>query len=135
MDPDEMSNINLEEFSKYICCLHHEDPEQYESLKPVLKEWLSQLLADPLRNGDEIIVPTGSLFIEMLPSDKSLMEDFKLKHREWDVYKVQAEVRKLELENIRYAARLLKDERGDPDIDKKIVVLGDGIDPDIDVDN
>jgi len=135
MDPDELSNINLEEFSKYICCLHQENPEEYERVKPVLKEWLSQLLADPLRNGDEIIVPTGSLFIEMLPSDKSLMEDFKLKHREWDVYKVQAEVRKLELENIRYAARLLKDERGDPDTDKKIVVVGDGVDPNIDVDN
>lgn len=135
MDPDEMSNINLEEFSKYICCLHHEDPDEYARLKDVLKEWLSKLLADPLRNGDEIIVPTGSLFIEMLPSDKSLMEDFKLKHREWDVYKVQAEVRKMELENVRYAARLLKDEIGDPDVDKKIVVLGDGVDPNIDVDN
>ncbi|MDQ3111701.1 MAG: hypothetical protein M3R17_17565 [Bacteroidota bacterium] len=72
MDPDELSNINLEEFSKYICCLHHEDPEEYERLKGVLTEWLTKLLSDPLRNGDEIIIPTGSLFIEMLPSDKSL---------------------------------------------------------------
>ena len=125
MDPDEMSNVNLEEFSKYICCLHHEDPDEYERLKPVLKEWLSKLLSDPLRNGDEIIIPTGSLFIEMLPSDKSLLEDFKLKHREWDVYKVQAEVRRMELENIRYAARLLKDEREDPDVERKIVIEGD----------
>lgn len=135
MDPDQMSNINLEEFSKYICCLHHEDPAEYERLKPVLKKWLEKLLADPLRNGDEIIVPTGSLFIEMLPSDQSLLEDFKLKHREWDVYKVQAEVRKMELENIRYAARLLKDEREDPDVEKKIVIEGGGVGTNIDVDN
>jgi len=135
MDPDELSNINLGEFSKYICCLHDEDPEEYERLKPVLKLWLEKLLADPLRNGDEIIIPTGSLFIEMLPSDKSLLEDFKLKHREWDVYKVQAEVRRLELENLRYAARLLNAEMSDPDIDKKIIVHGNGILPDIDVDN
>lgn len=134
MDPDEMSNINLEEFSKYICCLHHEDPTEYERLKPVLKKWLERLLADPLRNGDEIIIPTGSLFIEMLPSDKSLLEDFKLQHREWDVYKVQAEVRKMELENIRLATRLLNNEREDPDIDKKIIVEGKDFNIDIDPD-
>lgn len=133
MDPDELSNINLSEFSKYICCLHDEDPVAYEKLKPVLKHWLEKLLADPLRNGDEIIVPTGSLFIEMLPSDKSLLEDFKLKHREWDVYKVQADVRKMELENIRYAARLLNAELDDPDVEKKIVVSGNGVSTNLEV--
>jgi hypothetical protein len=132
MDPDQLSNVNLTEFSQYICCLHKEDPEKFEKLKPVLHKWLSQLLSDPLRNGDEIIVPTDSLFIEMLPSDKSLLEDFKLKHREWDVYKVQAEVRRIELENIRYAARLLKEKMGDPDIDKKIIVEGNGTHIDVD---
>ncbi len=133
MDPDQMSNVNLAEFSRYICCLHDEKPADYEKYKSVLRKWLEQLLSDPLRNGDEVIVPTSSLFIEMLPSDKSLLEDFKLKHREWDVFKVQAEVRRIELENIRYAARLLKDERGDPDVEKKIVVEGNGAH--IDVDN
>ncbi len=134
MDPDQLSNINLEEFSKYICCLHDQSPAEYERLKPVLKAWLEALLADPLRNGDEIVVPTGSLFIELLPSDRSLLEDFKLKHREWDVYKVQAEVRKMELENIRYAARLLDAQMEDPDIEKKIVLAG-SVEPVIDVDN
>ena len=37
---------------------------------------------------------------------------------------MQAEVRKAELENLRLAARLLNDEREDPDIEKKIVVQG-----------
>jgi hypothetical protein len=134
MDPDELSNVSLEEFSKYICCLHDEHPEEFDRLKPVLKAWLERLLSDPLRNGDEVVIPSGSLFIELLPSDKSLLEDFKLKHREWDVYKVQAEVRKLELENIRYAARLLDERMGDPDIDKKIV-LAAGAQPVIDVDD
>ena len=131
MDPDEMSNLNLGEFSNYICCLHDKDPDEFERLKPVLTELLKQLLADPLRNGDEIIIPTGSLFIEMLPSEKSLLEDFKLKHREWDVYKVQAEVRKMELENIRYAARILNLKLEDPEIDKKIILEGDGAGIDI----
>ncbi|CAN5236585.1 hypothetical protein BH23BAC1_BH23BAC1_36680 [soil metagenome] len=133
MDPDELSNISLEDFSKYVCCLHDEYPEQFAELEPVLKEWLGKLLSDPLRNGDEIIVPTGSMFIEMLPSDKTLLEDFKLKHREWDVFKVQAEVRKMELENIRYAARLLNSEREDPDIERQIVVHGkNGVHIDVD---
>ncbi|MCD6679159.1 MAG: hypothetical protein LT102_00660 [Burkholderiaceae bacterium] len=134
MDPDQLGNVNLEEFSKYVCCLHDESPDEYERLKPVLKAWLEALLADPLRNGDEIVVPTGSLFIELLPSDRSLLEDFKLQHREWDVYKVQAEVRRMELENIRYAARLLDARMEDPDVEKKIVVAN-GVEPVIDVDD
>ena len=124
MDPDQLSNVNLEELSRYICCLHEEDPVQFETLKPVLNEWLKQLLADPLRNGDEVIVPTDSLFIEMLPSDKSLLEDFKLKHRQMDVMKARAEVRQMELENVRYASRLLSGENDDPDVDKSVVVHG-----------
>ena len=124
MDPDQLSNVTLDEYSKYICCLHEEDPEEFERLKVPLKEYLSQLLADPLRNGDEVIVPTDSLFIEMLPSDKSLLEDFKLKHRQMDVMEARAGVRKRELENVRLAARLLAGERSDPDIDKKVVVNG-----------
>jgi hypothetical protein len=135
MDPDQLSNVSLEEYSKFICCLHDESPDKYEELKPLLKGWLEQLLADPLRNGDEIVIPTGSMFIELLPSDRSLLEDFKLRHREWDVYKVQAEVRRMELENVRYAARLLNSEMEDPDIEKKIVFTGNGTQPAISFDN
>jgi hypothetical protein len=64
MDPDELSS--LEEFSKYICCLYNEDRDEYERLNDVLIYWLEKLLADPLRNGDEVIIPTGSMSIEML---------------------------------------------------------------------
>jgi len=52
------------------------------------------------------------------------LEDFKLKHRQWDVYKVQEEVRMQALENIRYAKRILMDELEDPRIEKKVVVEG-----------
>ena len=48
--------------------------------------------------------------------------------------KVQAEVRKMEFENVRYGARLLDAEHEDPDIEKKIVVNGNGLSPNIDVD-
>lgn len=135
MDPDEMSNVNLEEYSKYVCCLHkHLATQEFEALKPQLKAWLDKLLATPLRNGDEIVVPTGSLFVASLVDPNPVLEDFKLKHRELDVFKVQEEVRKAGLENIRLAARLLNDERDDPDIEKKIVVQG-AVSPTIDVDD
>ena len=46
-------------------------------------------------------------------------------HRALDVKKVQAEVRRAELENLRLAARLACGEYGDPDVEKKIVVETD----------
>jgi hypothetical protein len=41
-----------------------------------------------------------------------------------DVKKAQADVRAAELENIRFAARLLAEEHEDPTIEKKVVVEG-----------
>jgi hypothetical protein len=71
---------------------------------------------------NQLIVPTNSLYIECLVGTHPLLEDFKLIHRALDVKKVQAEVRRAELENIRLAAR--EGEREDPDIEKKIVIEG-----------
>lgn len=81
---------------------------------------------------DEVIIPTGQLFIEALPGAHPLLEDFKLLHRAEDVRKVKAEVRYAELENLRLAARLVASQNDaknpamleDPDIEKKIVVEG-----------
>lgn len=125
MDPDQLSNISLEDYSRYVCALRQELTEdEFNALKDTLKEWLEMLLADPLRNGDEIIVPTSSLYIEMLVSANSLLEDFKLKHREWDVYKVQQEVQMAALENLRMAQRILDKKLEDPKIDKSVVING-----------
>jgi hypothetical protein len=136
IDPDQLGNVSLDDYAKYVCCLHKELPaDEFNRLRPELQKWLEKLLADPLRNGDEIIVPSGSLYIEMLPSSHTLLEDFKLKHRAMDVLKVQSEVRQMELENLRYAARLLAEERDDPRVEKKIVVEGNGINPVLDVGN
>ncbi len=125
MDPDQLSNVSLEDYARYVCCLREELSEnEFEALKETLKGWLKMLLEDPLRNGDEIIVPTNSLYIEMLLSANSLLEDFKLFHREWDVYKVQEEVQMQALENLRMAKLILEDKLEDPKIDKKILVEG-----------
>ena len=127
MDPDELGNVSLDEYARYVCCLHDTLTEgQFEAMKEPLMEWLKKLMATPLRNGDEIVVPTGSLFIESLVDPNPVLEDFKLKHRELDVYKVQAEVRRAELENVRLAARLLNQEWEDPDVERKIVIEGGG---------
>jgi hypothetical protein len=127
MDPEELANVNLEEYSRYVCCLHDSLPaDQFDAMKPQLRAWLEKLLATPLRNGDEIAVPTGALFIEALVDQNSNLENFKLMHRDLDVYKVEQEVRKAGLENLRLAARLVNEEREDPDIEKKIIVQGRG---------
>lgn len=134
MDPDELSNISLEDYSRFICCLkEHLPAEEFEAMKPTLKKWLEALLANPLRNGDEVVIPSNSLYIEMLTSAHTLLENFKLRHREWDVYKVQAEVRKMEMENIRLAARLLQGELEDPDVEKRVVVEKNGANTNINI--
>ena len=69
-------------------------------------------------------MPSESLYIEALPGKHPNLEDFKLRHRAVDVLRVKAEVRKLELENLRYAARVLVGERDDPDVERKIVIDG-----------
>jgi hypothetical protein len=125
VDPDDLGNWTLDEFARYICCLkEHLSDEQFETLREQLVKQYERLLTAPRRNGDVIVVPTNSLFIEALPAAHSLIEEFKARHRAIDVKKVQGEVRKAELENVRLAARLLAGEREDPDIERKILIEG-----------
>jgi len=98
-------------------------------LKDRLKADLVKYITAVRRSTDEIIVPTGQLFIEALPGSHPLLEDFKLLHRLEDVRKVKAEVRHAELENLRLASRLVNGQHkprllDDPDIDKVVVVDG-----------
>lgn len=125
IDPDDAGNWTLEDFASYVCCLKEQlTDKEFETIKEQLKTQYKQLLSATRRSDDMLTIPSGSLFIEALPAEHSLIEEFKARHRAVDVKKVQAEVRKMELENIRYAARVLGDELEDPDIDKKIVIEG-----------
>lgn len=90
-----------------------------------LQERLAEYISIAQRITDQIIVPTGQLFIEALPGSHPVLEDFKLLHRVEDVRKVKAEVRHAELENLRVAARVLAGQLRDPDIEKTILVEGD----------
>jgi hypothetical protein len=104
-DPDPLGGWTLSEFAK-------------DSSRP------TSSFSRTADKEDEIIVPTGSLFIEALPGARPILEDFKLMHRAVDVKKVQAEVRGMEFENLRFAARLVEGEREDPTIEKKVVIEG-----------
>jgi hypothetical protein len=135
MDPDQLSNISLEDYARYVCCLRERlSGEEFDALAPTLRNWLQLLLADPLRNGDEVVIPTGSLYIEVMVSANTLLEDFKIQHRALDVAKVDQEVRMQALENQRYAKRLLLDELDDPRVDKQVAVHGLPIAPSVSVD-
>jgi hypothetical protein len=64
-DPDPLGNWTLTDFVKYVCCLRHKLPkEEFLKLLPGLIETYRRLVNTPGSDGDEIIVPTDSLFIE-----------------------------------------------------------------------
>jgi hypothetical protein len=123
-DPDEGGGYSVDALLEMAACVSRKDPETWKKIKADFKKLLIDRLASPNLDGELVIVPTSSLYIECLVGTHPLLEDFKLIHRALDVKKVQAEVRHTELENVRLAARALEGEREDPDIDKKIVVEG-----------
>jgi len=126
-DPDEIGNWTLEAFEDYVRCLKETMTEaEFQSVRPILARQYARILESPVRNGEEVVVPTDSLYIEALPGKHPVLEDFKLAHRAIDVMKAKSEVRGAELENVRLAARLLADERlvEDPTIERKVVVEG-----------
>jgi hypothetical protein len=121
LDPDGADDFDPEDFEQQWLATAEGSPER-QALADRLKAYITEIR----RTTDEVIVPTGQLFVEALPGTHALLEDFKLLHRAEDVRKVKAEVRHAELENLRLAARLVEAQRKpalleDPDIDKKII--------------
>ena len=123
-DPDEFGNYGADDLKQLATCVNQNSSDAFKANKDELTSVLARLIAAANTNDNLVIVPTTSLYIECLVGTHPLLEDFKLIHRALDVKKVQAEVRHAELENVRLAARAMKGELGDPDIDK-VVVVGD----------
>jgi hypothetical protein len=98
----------------------------FEDLKPELRAALRDLLQRSLRNNEEVVVPSNSLYIEALPGAHSVMEKFKNLHRQIDVKIAQSRLREAEVDNIRQAQRILDNELEDPDIEAKYVFEGAG---------
>ncbi len=92
-----------------------------------LDEFIKKGLMDPESKREKIIVPSQSLYIEALPGKHALLEDFKLKHREIDMRKAEAELLEQKLENVRAEARLWKLDFDDPEIDKRVVIEGKNV--------
>jgi hypothetical protein len=130
-DPDPIGNMTLDEFADYVCCLrkHYEKEnrtDEFEKLKPDLRDTLRKLLQRSRRDEDIVIPCEDGLYIEALPGAHSVMEQFKHLHRIIDVKSAQAELRGKELNNIRRAELILKGDLEDPDIESKYVFEGGG---------
>jgi hypothetical protein len=129
-DPDELGNMNLDDFSEYVCCLkEHLSDEQFQELTPELKAQLKKLLQSPLRDDEEIVVPMDAMYIEALPGSRPILEDFKLLHRQIDAADAQEDLRLKKMEKIRYAQRLLEGRTDDPESDARYEFTGN---PDMD---
>lgn len=82
----------------------------------------------------EVVLPTGKLFMEALKGDQTLLEPFKLAHRGLDVLKVEEEVRAARVDTLRRAARIVGDQLDlDPAEVEKFVVVKSHADPSIEV--
>jgi hypothetical protein len=128
-DPDPIGNMTLDEFAGYVCCLrkHYQKKnrtDEFEKLKPELRDTLKKLLQRSRRNEDIVIPCEDGLYIEALPGAHSVMEQFKHLHRIIDVKSAQADLRGKELNNVRRAELILQGDLEDPDIEKKIVIEG-----------
>ena len=127
IDPDELGNVTLDEFSDYVCCLKKALPaEEFALLREPLKEQLQKLLTSPLRDNEEIVVPLDAMYIEAFPSSKPLLENFKLLHRKIDAMDAEQNVKLKKLEKARYAKRLLEGKLDDPEVKARYVFEGGG---------
>ena len=123
-DPDGSSGYSVEELRELAACLHSANPRLYSRHRDAIRRLLIERIRASKGADEFVVVPTSSIYIEALVGTHPLLEDFKLIHRALDVKRVQAEVRHAELENIRLAARALRGNDEDPDIDRKVVVEG-----------
>lgn len=116
-DPDALGEHTTEELIEYRKTADLSD-DQKEALNIVITKRLQENIQDT----GTIIVPSRQLYMEALLGSHSLLEPFKKAHRAYDALAAKEGVRKLALENMRYAARLIKEdpELGDPDVDKVV---------------
>jgi len=121
-DPVEVANFPLTELDRYVACLRDTlSAAELAAIAPQIQALYDAILGHAFATEDDLIVPSGSLFIEALPGTAPVLEDFKLLHRAVDVTKAAAEVRGRELENLRYAARILASQLGDPEIQTMVI--------------
>lgn len=124
-DPDHLANLTRAQLERYGCCLREVlAPEELDALRPGMEEAHRRILVDPRPLEEEIVVPTDALFIEALPADRPILEDYKLRHRAADTHKAEAESARAYLENLRRGARILAGNLNDPELDRRTLIQG-----------
>lgn len=117
-----VTSAELIEYAKEVW----EDETISDEDRTTLSEILAKSLSSPVPDTQEIILPTGQVYMEALKGETTLLEDFKLAHRGLDVLKVQEEVREGRLENLRRAGLMVQDipDFSDADVDKNVRIIG-----------
>lgn len=121
-DPELLANYTPTELLAYAEAARQGMPrDQFAAVLPKIHALLDALDDRPVPSEEEVVVPTGSTFIEALPGTRPVLEDFRLLHRAIDVSRVAAEVRRRELDNLRRVALIRQGQLGDPDIETMVV--------------
>lgn len=124
-DPDRQSEEPTASEALEIAECAWKNPDLDDAGRKAVTLWLIDALKTAHKISQEIIVPTGKLFIEALPGAHPLLEDFKLKHRAFDAAQAATSVRAAQIDLIRRAMRLEAGDASDPDVDRFIQVAGD----------
>lgn len=128
-DPGRSYAYSQDELADFLCCLRKTQPEVFDSNRERILEIFKNVSSEEEAQSSRLIVPTDSAFIEALPGKHPVMESFKISHRALDVEKAKAELRKNELENLRYGLRLSSGDYAQPSIEKSVLIDGpsDGV--------
>lgn len=128
-DPDEAANYDVDVVVERLREVRKQDADWFDGAWDAIREELRAVVSSDTPAEETVVVPWEHLFVEALVGHHPLLETFKLRHREIDAEKAKAEVRELDLENIRRSALLLSGENLDPQIDKRITIDGSGVVP------
>ncbi|MEM8812350.1 MAG: hypothetical protein AAGF59_06995 [Pseudomonadota bacterium] len=123
-DPDPLAELPTASEALAIAKCAWKRPGLSEKDRQEIAEWLMEALEAAHSVSEEVVIPTGELFIEALPGANTLLEDFKLAHRAYDAGKAKAEWQQSELETIRRAMRLEAGDTADPAVDKRVQITG-----------
>ena len=112
-DPDWLESMSVDEAVDYLKCVRsRHESIVYEAARREVSRMLARRISEGRLDSNSVVLPSDALYIEALPGSRPIMESFKRVHRATDVKKAQAEVRGLELENLRLAARLVAGREG-----------------------
>lgn len=117
-DPDGAGNMTLEEFQVYVHKLRETlTTEQFEEIEADLEKQAKALLMRAERDGEDIVIPSNALYMQLLVDPGKVLEEFKAAHRAVDVVRAKAEATGIQLDNLRRAKLVLSNKLGDPNIE------------------